>query len=416
MKAEIISIGTELLLGQLINTNAAYLAEKLAQLGIDVYYQSTVGDNPKRLSFLLKQAFRRSEIIITTGGLGPTVDDITVATIAKTFKCKLIFNEEILSRIEAHFKKRGLKTPPSNKRQAYVPENSHILENSIGTAPGFILDKDKKFIVALPGPPLELKPMFEKKIIPFLKDKTKTKEIIFSKTLKLTGLCESEIAESIKDLLESKPPLTVGIYAHPAEIDLKITAKAKNKKEALRKIAKIEKIIKSRLPNYVFGKDKETLEEVVGKFLAKNKKTLAVAESCTGGLIANRLTNISGSSQYFVLGIVAYSNQEKIKLLKVPEKILEKYGAVSKEVAEIMAKNVRKIAKVDIGLGVTGIAGPKGGSYQKPVGLVYIALSTEDKTMVQEFRFIGDRLDIKLKTSQAALEMVRKRLLNTKTK
>ncbi|MGE4357789.1 MAG: competence/damage-inducible protein A [Candidatus Omnitrophota bacterium] len=407
MKAEIISIGTELLLGQIINTNASYLSAKLASLGIDVYFQSTVGDNPERLSYLIKQAKKRSNIIITTGGLGPTLDDITLETIARVFKCKLILRNEILSQIEKHFEKQGLKMPEINKRQAYLPANSYILPNKVGTAPGFILEKNKKILIALPGPPAELIPMFEKRVIPFLKSKFGLKDIIFIRTIKLTGLPESAIAERIKDILELKPPLTVGIYAHPHQIELKITAKAKTRKEALQKISEIEKSIKKRLGEYIFGKDRETLEEIVGKLLIKKKKTLAIAESCTGGLIANRITNVPGSSRYFKLGIIAYANEEKTKLLKIPQEILKKHGAVSREVAGMMANNVREIAKADLGIGVTGIAGPGGGSPEKPVGLVYLALSTEDKTEVKECRFTGDRLTIKLKTSQTALEMIR---------
>ncbi|MCM8779022.1 MAG: competence/damage-inducible protein A [Candidatus Omnitrophica bacterium] len=411
MKAEIISIGTEILLGHILNTNASYLSQKLAELGIDVYFQSTVGDNPKRLSFLLRQALKRAEIIITTGGLGPTIDDITLETITQTFHCRLILRKKILSQIENHFKKRGLKMPSINKRQAYLPENAYVLENKIGTAPGFILRKDKKLLIVLPGPPSELIPMFEEKVIPFLKEKLKITEIIFTRTLKISGLCESEIAEKIKDLLKLKPPLTVGIYAHPQEIELKITAKAKNKEIALRGISQIESVIRKRFGEYIFGKDEETLEEVVGRVLTKKRKTLAVAESCSGGLIAHRLTNVPGSSHYFISGIVAYSQKEKVRLLKVPVEVIKKYGAVSKEVAEIMAKNVRKMAKADIGIGVTGIAGPKGGSSDKPVGLVYIGISTENKTEVKEYRFSGERFVIKLKASQEALDIVRKKLL-----
>jgi len=411
MKAEIISTGTEILLGQIINTNSAYLSEKLAELGIDIYFQSTVGDNPKRLAFLLKQALKRSDIVITTGGLGPTVDDITLRTIANTFKRKLIFDKRILFHIKEHFRKRGVEMPPINIRQAYIPEGAVILENRQGTAPGFILEENRKFLIALPGPPSELKPMFEKEVIPFLKSKFGLKEVILTRTIKITGISESAVAEKIEDLLKLKPPLTLGINAHPHEVHLKITAKEKNKKMALVKITKLEKEIKKRLGNCIFGKDKENLEEVLGKLLVKNKKTIAVAESCTGGLIANRITDIPGSSRYFILGIVAYSNQEKIKLLRVPSEILEKYGAVSKEVAEIMAKNIRKIAETDIGIGVTGIAGPKGGSPKKPVGLVYIAISARDKTEVKEYHFLGNRLEIKLKTSQEALDLIRKYLM-----
>ncbi|MCM8766278.1 MAG: competence/damage-inducible protein A [Candidatus Omnitrophica bacterium] len=414
MKAEIISIGTEILCGQIVNTNASYLSRKLTELGIEVYFQSTVGDHPRRLSFLLNQAWQRSEIIITTGGLGPTGDDITLKTIAKTFQCHLVFNKKIFFQIKNHFTRRGLKMPPINRRQAYLPVGSYILENRVGTAPGFILKKNKKFLIALPGPPSELIPMFEERVVPFIKERLKIREVIFTRTLKFAGLSESEIEERIKDLWKSKPSLAVGVYAHPGEIELKITTQAKNRSRALQKIASLERIISQRLGPYIFGKDKETLEEVVGKLLFKKRKSLAVAESCSGGLLAHRITNVSGSSRYFISGVIAYSNTEKVRLLKIPSELIRKYGAVSREVAEAMAKNIRKLTKTDIGIGITGIAGPKGGSLRKPVGLVYIALSTENKTRVKEFHFLGDRLTVKMNASQEALEMLRQSLLNAK--
>lgn len=416
MKAEIISIGTELLLGDILDTNSRYLAKKLSALGIDLYFQNTVGDNPKRLSFLLKQALRRSDIVITTGGLGPTVDDITLETIAAVSRRRLTFKNKILSGIKKHFKKRKLTMPEINKRQAYIPQGATALENKNGTAPAIVLAVKGKLLVSLPGPPFELIPLFEEKVIPIFKKRFNLKEIILSRTLKITGLSESAVAEKITDLLKLKPPLTLGIYAHMAEVDLKITAKAKNKKSALKKITKIEKTILGRLGKYIFGKDSETLEACAGKLLRSSKKTVAVAESCTGGLISNRITDVPGSSRYFPLAIIAYSNREKTKLLGIPDELIKKYGAVSKKIASLMAENIRKIASSDIGLGVTGIAGPSGNTSAKKVGLVYIALSFKEKTIVKEFRFLGERKEIKFKTSSAALDMVRRHLLNSKIK
>jgi len=413
MKAEIISIGTELLLGDIINTNASYLAQELAGLGIELYFQSTVGDNPPRLAFLVRQALERSDIVLTTGGLGPTVDDVTLETISCVFRRKLILNKKILLQIQGHFKKINIRMPAINKRQALIPEGALVLENKVGTAPGIILEKDKKLLLALPGPPFELKPMFEEGVIPYLKKKFTLKQIIFSRTLKLTGLAESEIALKVADLLRMEPPLTVGIYAHPGQVDLKITAKAANRTLALRKIVGIEKIIYKRFGKFIFGKDKETLEEIVGELLVQQKRTLAIAESCTGGLICHRITNVSGSSRYFLCGIVAYANDTKINFLKISPEILRKFGAVSKKTAKAMAQNIRNIACSDIGIGVTGIAGPTGQAPQKPVGLVCIAVSTKDQTEVKEFRFTGDRVSIKFKASQAALEILRQYLLKS---
>jgi len=388
MKAEIIGIGTELLLGDVVNTNAAYLSQQLAKLGIDVYHHSVVGDNPDRISSLLKLALSRSDIVITTGGLGPTVDDVTVATI-----------------------------------KPYIYNNTLILKNSIGTAPGlFIKLPGNKFLIALPGPPRELEPMFEKTAASLLKKISGAKSVIKSRVIKITGLSESKVNEKIKSILKLKPPVTVGIYVKLGEVKLKITAKATSEKNALKLIAPVEKDTRKRLGNYIFGIDDQTLESVVGELLAKKKKTLAIAESCTGGLIANRITDVPGSSKYFKLGVVAYSNQAKQSLLNVPVVILKNYGAVSKQTAIKMAQGARQIFNADIGLAVTGIAGPSGatsatrrggsakdfGGKNKPVGLVYVALATSNKTTCKEYHFHNDRTAIKWLTSQAALDLLRK--------
>ncbi len=305
--------------------------------------------------------------------------------------------------------------PLCNKRQAYVPEGSLIMKNDVGTAPGIILETNKKLLIALPGPSFEMKPMVDNIVIPYLKKRFALKNIIKSKTVKLAGLPESTVNEKVKDLLKLSPPTTVGIYASPYQIELRITAKARDEKTADKEIKKIEKIIHKRLKNYIFGQDSDTLEEVIGKLLLKNKKTISIAESCTGGLLTNRITNISGSSKYLKMAIIVYSNESKINQLNIPEEIIKKYGAVSKEVALAMARNVRNISETDIGIGITGIAGPTGATKTKPVGLVYIALSTDKKNICNKFNFIGDRLTIKTKSSDAALEMVRKQLTKTQS-
>lgn len=407
MKAEIIAIGTEILLGQILNTNQRYLSQKLAELGIDVYYQITVGDNPERLIQALRQGLARSDIVITTGGLGPTVDDITLKSIARTLTRRLVLDKKILQRIKTYFGKQCIKMPIENVRQAHIPEGSITLKNDVGTAPGLILEEDGKILIALPGPSRELNPMFERDVIPYLKKKTKSEWIIKTRTIKITGLSESEVNHRVKDILKSPPPVTVGIFAHPALIELKITAKAKNEKQAKAFINKVDKKITSRLKDYIFGRDTQTLEEIVGKLLRRTRKTLAIAESCTGGLISNRITNIPGSSKYFKTTIVAYSNKAKVTLLNVPSETLKKHGAVSSQVATQMAKNVRQIAGTTFGLGVTGITGPTGGTKSKPIGLVYIALATPKQTISREFHFTGDREIIKFKTSQAALDLLR---------
>ena len=409
MRAEIISIGTELLLGHIVNTNTSYLSQQLARLGIDVYYHQTVGDNPGRLASTLKQAMNRSDIVITTGGLGPTVDDITVKTISEVTLTGLLFEKSILKEINSYFKTRGIKTPEDSARQAYIPEGSIWFKNKMGTAPGLIIKHRENLIIALPGPPRELMPIFEKDVIPYLK---KTKGVgeflIKSRLLKTTGLAESQVHPKVKGLLSIGPDVTCGIYARVGEVSLKITAKATDENKIDASIKKIEKQIRKRLGRYIYGLDDERLEDVVGNLLTKKKKTISVAESMTGGLLANRITDVSGSSNYFKMGCVAYSNESKINLLGVSPEKIKKYGAVSKEVALEMAKGVKRISGAHLAVAITGIAGPTGGTKKKPVGLVYIAFITDKKKKVSEFRFAGKREEIKFQATQATLDLIRK--------
>lgn len=376
MKAEIISIGTELLLGHIVNTNASFLSRKLAELGIDVYYHTTVGDNPERLVQSLRRGLRRSDIVITTGGLGPTVDDITIETIAKLL---------------------------GHRHVKWIP-------NKTGTAPGLTANFRNSMIVCLPGPPRELEPMFEKDVSPIIRRRSGSSWIIKSRTVKLTGLAESKINLKVRDLLSLKPPTTVGIYAKLGEVDLKIMAKARSERDALQAIRRIERKIMARLKGYVFGHDEETLEETVAKILIKKKKTIAIAESCTGGLVSNRLTDVSGSSKFLMAAIVTYSNKSKEGILGVSKQTLHKYGAVSKQVALGMARGVKHLIHTDMGLAITGIAGPTGGTKSKPVGLVYIAIVTNKKQLVEEFHLRGSRREIKFQASQKALDLIRNNL------
>jgi len=409
MKAEIISIGTEILLGHIVNTNTSYLSKKLASIGIDVYYHTTVGDNPKRLVSAVRKALSRSDIVFTTGGLGPTVDDITLDRISKALSRKLIYDKKIEKYIKTYFIKRKLSNiPEETLRQAYIPKGSVWFENKVGTAPSIAVKLGKKVLIALPGPPRELIPLVEKNIIPFLKkNKLSGRHIIKTRTLKVTGIIEVEVNKIVKDLLSIGPKTTLGIYVHLGEVDLKITSKANNTSTANHEISKLEKELRKRLGNYIFGSDGDTLESVVGKLLLKNKKTLSIAESCTGGLIQNRITNVNGSSKYFSGGVVSYSNELKTSLLKVSKKEIKKYGAVSKEVALSMAEGIRKITSSSIALGVTGIAGPLGATKKKPVGTVYVSLVDKRFKIVKEYRFVGSREDIKLLSSNAALDLLR---------
>ncbi len=373
MKAEIISVGTELLLGQILNTNQQWLSQKLAENGIDVYYQSVVGDNPERLAEAVRLGMSRSDLVITSGGLGPTVDDITVSSLSTIF--------------------------PSGYRGTF--------KNDAGTAPGYLFESAKKIVIALPGPPRELNPMFEYKVVPFLRRRFKPAGIIKTRTLKIAGMAESKVDAKVKSLLKSPPPLTVGIYSKPSIVELKITARAKNERLAEKMIDKADRKISSLLRGHIFGRDSQSLEEVVGNRLAAAGKTIAAAESCTGGLISERLTGIPGSSAYFKGAVIAYSNAVKTSVLGVKPSTIKKFGAVSRQAAREMATGIMRLTGSSYGLSVTGIAGPSGATRDKPVGLVYISLACPVKTICRQLHFRGDREIVRFKASQAALELVR---------
>jgi nicotinamide-nucleotide amidase len=421
IQAQIICIGNEIMLGHIANTNAQFVSERLSKIGIKTAKHIDIPDIPDVIVSSIRKALNESQIVILSGGLGPTVDDITLECIAKTLDKKLIPNKKITQQIKTHFKNRRLKMPKNNLRQALVPEGAIPIDNTIGTAPGLIIPIPSPFplpkgerarvrgkvLIAFPGVPFELYPMFENTALPYLKKNFPTGLIIKSRLIKITGLAESKVDEMIEDILKISGNIEMGIYPHPEEIHVKITVTDKNEKSADLIINKIQKKISTRLKDYIFGYDNEKLEEIIGKMLLKSKKTLAIAESCTGGLLANRITDAPGSSNYFKLGLVTYSNESKNKLLNIQIKTIKKYGAVSKEVASLMAKNVRILAEADYGIGISGIAGPSGATPKKPIGLVYIALSTKNKTICREFHFIGTRSLIKYKSTQAALDMIR---------
>ena len=409
MKAEIIGIGTEILLGQIVNTNSAYLSRRLAGIGIDVYYHTTVGDNKKRLYESIKAAMERSDVVITTGGLGPTIDDVTLTTVAKISGKPLVLKKKIVKLISTHFRKRHINMPKNNLQQAYIPKGAVWLRNHTGTAPGLIIKMDKKFLIALPGPPREMIPMLDSDVLPYLKKQSHNKSVILSRTLKTTGLAESQVHDKVKRFMSLSGDTTVGIYAHPAQVDLKITSKAKNSDFAKSKISFIEKKIHKRLGRIIFGADNQTLEENTLKLL--RGKTIAIAESFTGGLITSRITDIPGASKNLLYSIVTYSNKSKMDLLGIAYLTLKQYGAVSGQIAKAMAVNIRNLSGADIGISTTGIAGPGGAAKKKPVGLVYIALSTRLKTLVEKYYFTGERQTIKFRASQAALDMLRLYLL-----
>lgn len=403
MKAEIISTGTELLLGQIVNTNAQYLAKKMNELGIDVLYQSTVGDNPKRMTAVISHALNRSDIIVTTGGLGPTLGDITKEVTAQLLKRKMYLHTHSESRIRQIFANRNMMMPESNLRQAMMPEGAIVVDNDRGTAPGVILEESNKTIIHLPGPPHEMQWMFECAIAPYLRQRFGLQSAIVSRVLRTFGVGESALEEKIKDFVLAQNNPTIALLARNGEIHLRLTAKAQNEEEAVEQIATLEQALRNRIGTAVFGTDEETLELVIGRKLSHRNLTIALAESCTGGLVTDRLTDIPGSSRYLIGSLISYSNQSKRDILGVPEQVLTTYGAVSEETALAMAKHVREIFMTDFGVGVTGIAGPDGATATKPVGLVYIAITGTQRSECIRFQFSGQRKDIKQRAASAAL-------------
>jgi nicotinamide-nucleotide amidase len=413
LKIEIMAVGSELLTPYFQDTNSLFLTERLNDLGLEVTYKTIVGDEWDDLVLAINQAISRADIIIAMGGLGPTRDDRTKEAWATVLERKLIFHKELLQKIEKRFKRRGLSMPEVNKKQSYVIDGARILENRNGTAPGLWLDMGPKKIILLPGPPHELKPMFEASVWPRLQQ-SRT-DYTGRKVLKIAGLTESKIETFILDLYPDDPYLRLTTLAYPGQIEIHLTSRSKKSQEqANNSVQKLEKRILGRLEDNVFSTSGEELEEVVGKLLRLNKKTLAVAESCTGGFLGHRLTNIPGSSDYFLLGVVAYSNEAKINVLAVPPALIEKYGAVSSQAAEAMAQGIREKARADLGVAVTGIAGPSGGTPEKPVGLVYIALAWDKGSELKKNLFLGNREKIKFQSSQKALDMVRRHLVKNK--
>ena len=379
------------------------------ELGIDVHYQTVVGDNPQRLENTIFHAFSRANIIITTGGLGPTEDDLTKETGAKYFEEELVLDERALKRIESYFNKTGRTMTENNRKQAFVPKNGKVLYNDNGTAPGIIIEKNNKILVMLPGPPKETVPMFEKQVKPYLAQK---QEYTFvSRVLRIAGVGESSMETMVKDLIDSQTNPTIAPYAKDSESILRITAKAKDEQEAEKMIAPVAKEIYHRFGHDVYGEGETNMQTVVAELLIQKQKTIATAESCTGGAIASALVEYPDISSVFLDGCVTYSNESKQKRLGVKEETLQKYGAVSHETAKEMAEGVAKTAGTNIGLATTGIAGPEGGTEEKPVGLVYIGLSIDGMTQTKECHFIGNREKIRTRAVYTALDWLRRELL-----
>ena len=402
---ELISVGTEILLGDILNTDAQYLSIELAKLGISVIHQSTVGDNRERLLAQLDEAAKRSDIIILSGGLGPTPDDLTKEVCCEFFGKELQLHEPTAEKIRSYFSSKGLEMAQSNLKQAMLPRDCVIFPNENGTAPGMAIEKDGVHILVLPGPPRELKPMFKNSAIPYLMQFSD--KIIVSHNIRTFGIGESAMAEKVRDLLDGKNP-TVAPYAKDGEALLRVTAMADSDEDAEKLCEPVIDEIKSRLDGFVYGVDYTCIEEAVVELLRNNRLKAATAESCTGGLIAKRITDVSGASDVFDCGIISYSNEIKNKILGVSEDDLKKYGAVSEPVARQMAQGALRVSGADVAVSVTGIAGPNSDGTDKPVGLVYIALADKDNVWVKELRTSrNDRSYNRYVSASNALNMIR---------
>ncbi|AZO95477.1 competence/damage-inducible protein A [Halocella sp. SP3-1] len=410
MIVEIISIGTELLLGDIIDTNSTYIAEKLTENGFDIHYVSTVGDNLARITATIKRAQQRADIIITTGGLGPTDDDLTREAIAASMGLELKKDERLLTAIKNYFREKNYSMTVNNEKQACLPEGATEIPNEKGTAPGILLERDDIIIISMPGVPGEMKDMLERKVLPYLKELSAG--LIQSKVLNFFGIGESSLEMEIKDILDKQTNPTIALLAGKGEVKIRITSKASSKEKAGELIAAVEKGIRERVGEYVYGSDDKGLAVVVAELLKEKGLSIATAESCTGGLLGDRITNIAGSSEYFQGGVIAYSNQVKHELLGVEENTLKKYGAVSAETAQEMAEGIKDNMSTDIGIAITGIAGPGGGSQGKPVGLVYLGLAIDDYSQTFKLKLRNDRAWNKWMSTQYALYYLYRYLVN----
>ena len=410
MKSEIITIGDELLIGQVINTNQVYIAEKLNSIGVSVERMTTVGDDMQAILDACELAWKRNDVVIVTGGLGPTHDDITKQAVCKFFDSDLVPNEEIKTHIQELVKKWNRQWSQSYEEQTMFPRKAKLVPNPVGTAGGMLFEENNRFFFVLPGVPYEMKEMVDRTIIPYLSTKV-TNSVICHRTLRTAGISESMLAATLGNVEEILQGAKLAFLPSPTGVRLRITVQEKDKPSADKLVHEVERRIRAKVQKYIYGTGEEELEEAIGKILTERKLTLAIAESCTGGLVASKITDVSGSSNYFERGIVTYSNLSKVELLGVPEELIRRHGAVSKEVAEAMAAGVRRIARTDIGISTTGIAGPTGATPDKPVGLVWVGYSDTETTFAMRYQFGGQRTLVKERAAQAALELVRRKLL-----
>jgi nicotinamide-nucleotide amidase len=414
LSAEIIAIGSELLTPTKTDTNSLWLTGKLNEIGIEVKLKTIVGDDRMRLEETIRDAMKRSDIVISTGGLGPTEDDITRTVSARAIERELVYHDDLETDLRERFRKWGREMPEINKRQAFVIEDAEILPNPNGSAVGMAVEIDDKYFVILPGPPRENQPMFENFILPKLR-RAAGEIYVKRRILRVGGMGESAVDEAIAPIYKLYESIETSILFNKSEIEVHLAAQSSSEAEADRMLEELAAKIIEKLGIAVFSRNGELMEEIVGKLLKETGKTLSVAESCTGGLIGERLTDIAGSSAYFIQGVIAYANEAKINTLNVAPEIIEKHGAVSAEVAEAMAKGMREMAKTDYAISVTGIAGPDGGTDEKPVGTVFIGYA--DAQQIKSFKAVlpGDRYLIRWRSSQTALDYLRRQILKTQT-
>ncbi|HCA48080.1 MAG TPA: competence/damage-inducible protein A [Armatimonadetes bacterium] len=412
MKAELISVGTELLLGEIVDTNAAYMSQRLAEIGVDVHFRHTVGDNLDRIVSVLELALSRSDAVLISGGLGPTQDDLTRESIAQATGRPLVSDPDAVTHLREYFARRGFMPTQNNLKQATVPEGGRLLDNTCGTAPGLFVEHEGKLIFAIPGPPSEMREMMHLQVLPITAERLGTDlRPVFTRVLRFSDIGESTLTAEIAEIIDNQTDPTVAPYAKPGEVTLRIATKAESEAKAAQRLNEIERALREQVGSFIYGVDDETMEVAAGKALREKHATVAVAESCTGGLVASRITDVSGSSEYMLGGVVAYANEIKQRLLGVPPEVLAEHGAVSEETARAMAAGVRKLLGADYGVATTGIAGPTGGTAEKPVGLVYIAVADAGGVVVTELNWPGTREQFKQRVSQTALNMLRKRVL-----
>jgi len=402
VKAEIISVGTELLLGQIVNTNAQFLAQQMAELGLALYFQTVVGDNELRIQSTLQQALGRAQVVILTGGLGPTEDDITREAVTKALGRELVFTPEIAQHLDSLFAGRDM--PANNLRQAYLPSGGEILPNPHGTAPGIMLNTgQEQYVFLLPGPPREMQPMFSDYVVPHLRNQGLVQGQMCSCTLHFVGIGESKVAQILEDLISQQTVPTIALYSRLGEVDVRLTAYVSSAAQAELVLAPMRSLVEERLKEYYYGENECTLPRAVGLALLAAKHRLSLAESCTGGLVGHLITSESGSSSYFLGSMVCYANDAKVEILGVSAKTLHEYGAVSEECVREMLAGAMRLGGSTIGMAVTGIAGPEGGSSLKPVGTVWLALGSKAQVQTMKLTLRGDRGAIKERAARLAL-------------